>query len=81
MSTMTASPIHPVRNGTLIRLPTSHAMPEQRLLAVEFVSSDGRTWTSIGGGETVAAAIASARESCPDDTIWHPLEWNDLYGD
>jgi len=53
----------------------------ERLLTVEFVSLDERTWTAIGGGETVAAAIASARESCPDDTSWHPVDWNDLYGD
>jgi len=53
----------------------------ERLLTVEFVSPDRGTWTAIGGGETVAAAIVSARESCPDDTSWHPVDWNDLYGD
>ena len=30
---------------------------EQSLLNVEFRSPNGRTWTAIGGGATVAAAI------------------------
>jgi hypothetical protein len=68
-------------SAKLIRLPTSRAAPAQLILAVEFVSADGRTWTAIGGGETVAAAIAGAEESCPADTSWDPLDWNDLYGD
>jgi hypothetical protein len=51
------------------------------ILKVEFVAADGRTWTAIGGGENVAAAIAFARESCPDDAAWQPRTWNDLYGD
>jgi len=53
----------------------------QRILEVEFVAADGRTWTAIGGGETVGAAIAFARESCPEDVTWQPRTWNDLYGD
>jgi hypothetical protein len=42
------------------------------ILEVEFVAADGRTWTAIGGGESVAAAITFARESCPDDATWQP---------
>lgn len=81
MSAMAIPQIHSVTSGKLIRLPTSRPAPEQRILAVEFVSLDGRTWTAIGGGATVAAAIASAQESCPGDTGRHLLDWNDLYGD
>jgi hypothetical protein len=81
MSAIAATETVPVDRGKLYRLPTSRPAPEQRILAVEFVSLDGRTWTAIGGGATVAAAIASARESCPDDTSWQPQDWNDLYGD
>jgi hypothetical protein len=81
MSAIAAAQTHQVNCAKLYRLPTSRPAPEQRIVAVEFVSLDGRTWTAIGGGATVAAAIASAQESCPDDTSWQPLDWNDLYGD
>jgi hypothetical protein len=81
MSAIAATETVPVNRAKVYRLPTSRPAPEQRILAVEFGSQDGPTWTAIGGGATVAAAVASARESCPDDTIWHPQDWNDLYGD
>jgi hypothetical protein len=84
MSAIATSPTSPTRavtKGTLIRLTTPQTAATLRLLAVEFVSTDGRTWKAIGGGHSLAAAIASARESCPDDTSWQPLDWNDLYGD
>jgi hypothetical protein len=54
---------------------------EQRILAVEFRSDQGRSWNAIGGGATVVAAIASARNGCPDDATWTAVAWNDLYGD
>ena len=71
----------PAANGKLIRLPASPAAPEQRVLAIEFRSPDGRCWNAIGGGATVAAAIVYARESCSDDTLWDDVSWNDLYGE
>ena len=55
--------------------------PEQRVLAVEFRSADGRRWNAVGGGATVTAAILDARESCPEHATWEPVNWNDLYGD
>jgi hypothetical protein len=64
----------------VIRFPSTHAAA-QHVLSVEFVSSDGRTWQAIGGGSTLAAAIAFARDGCPTDTTWQPVRWNDLYGD
>jgi hypothetical protein len=57
------------------------AAPTQHILAVELRSPDGRHWNTIGGGATPAAAIIDALESCPDDTTWEALSWNDLYGD
>ena len=57
------------------------AAPTQRILTVWFRSADGRHWNAIGGGATVAAAITDARQSCPHDTTWEALSWNDLYGD
>jgi len=52
-----------------------------RILTVEFRTRDGRSWSAIGGGSTVAAAIASARESCPPDAAWDAVGWDDLFGD
>jgi hypothetical protein len=48
---------------------------------VEFTSPNGRTSQAIGAGDTLAAAIAFAQDSCPTDATWHPVSWNDLYGD
>jgi xanthine/CO dehydrogenase XdhC/CoxF family maturation factor len=75
MSSATALP--PLRAAA----PRDPGAAAQHVLVVEFVSRDGRSWTVIGGGWTVEAAIASARESCPDGTAWNVSGWNDLYGD
>jgi hypothetical protein len=61
--------------------PTTPVAPTQQIVSVEFGSLDGRTWQAIGGGDNLAAAIAFAHNSCPTDTTWRPLSWNDLYGD
>jgi hypothetical protein len=50
------------------------------LLNVDFESPDGRDWTAIGGGESVAEAIAAARGSLPEGS-WSVARWNHLYGD
>jgi hypothetical protein len=50
---------------SLNRLPAASAAPEQRILAVEFRSPDGRSWHAIGGGATVPAAIDWARRAAP----------------
>jgi hypothetical protein len=71
----------PRTNGRLSSLPVVSAVAEQRILAVWFRSPDGRSWRAIGGGATVAEAISSAREACPDHTTWDAFGWNDLYGD
>jgi xanthine/CO dehydrogenase XdhC/CoxF family maturation factor len=65
----------------LVLLPVASAAQAQRVLSVEFRSPGGRSWKSIGGGDTLAAAIEWARESCPDGTTWEPVGWEDLYGD
>ncbi len=56
--------------------PLDTAAPVLRrdhILAVEFSSPDGRSWQAIGGGSTLAAAIAFARDSCPGDTSWQAV--------
>src|SRR5262249_11833467 len=70
----------------LVRLPAKgRAMPlsapGQVVLVVDFTSAEGRTWWAVGVGDTHVDAIAFAQDSCPTDTIWRPLGWNDLYGD
>jgi hypothetical protein len=74
-------PSFPALKGKLVRLRVAPAAPAQRILAVEFRSTDGRSWNAIGGGATVAAAIEWARGCCPDDTTWELVGWEDLYGD
>ncbi len=54
---------------------------EQLILAVEFRSGAGQSWHAVGGGPTVAAAIAYARRSCPSGVVWDAVSWNDVYGD
>ena len=76
-----AWPPFPAANGKLVQPPVALAAREQRIIAVEFRTADGRCWNAIGGGATVAAAISYARESCPDDAPWDTVSWNDLYGE
>jgi hypothetical protein len=68
-------------NANLTPLRVAAPATAQLILAVEFRSTDGRSWSAIGGGATVAAALDWARECCPDDTSWELLGWEDLYGD
>lgn len=62
----------PAPSGKLNRLPAASAAPQQRILAVEFRSPDGRSWHAIGGA-TVPVAIDWARGSCSDD---EPGTWS-----
>jgi hypothetical protein len=67
--------------GTVIPFPSTQAAHAQHILMVEFTSPDGRASQAIGGGDTLAAAIAFAQESCPTDATWQPISWTDLHGD
>jgi hypothetical protein len=65
-----------------IRVEEMHVdAPEQRILTVEFRSRDGRSWSAVGGGRTIAAAVHYARRSCPGGMIWDAVSWEDLYGE
>ena len=48
---------------------------------VDLISPEGRAWWAVGLGDSLAEALAFARDSCPIDTTWQPVLWNDLYGD
>ena len=67
--------------GTVIPFPSTQAAHAQHILCVEFSSPDGRGWQAIGGGDTLADAIAFAQDSCPTHTTWEPVHWHDVYGD
>lgn len=62
-------------------VPQEAAAEEQHILAVTFRSAAGRRWQAIGGGQTIAAAIEWASESCPDGVAWRAESWTALYGD
>lgn len=62
-------------------LRAAQAGPGQVVVMVDFISPEGRNWRAVGGGGDLADAIAFAQDSCPTDTTWRPLDWNDLYGD
>lgn len=66
---------------TVVPFPATEAAHRQHIVMVEFTSPDGRSWQAVGGGDTLAAAIAHAQVSCPTDATWQPIRWNDLYGD
>ncbi len=51
------------------------------LLNIDFEAPGGEQWSSVGGGATVADAIASAREALPVGVEWDVVGWNHLYGD
>jgi len=70
-----------VAAGTVIPFPSTETGAAHHVLIVSLSSSDGRTLQAIGGGNTLAAALAFARDSCPTDAIWQPIGWTDLYGD
>jgi hypothetical protein len=63
------------------RLPVTAAGTGQVVLMVDFSSPEGGSWGAVGVGDTLAEALAFARDSCPTDTTWRPTRWNDLYGD
>ena len=67
-----------VSDGTL---PAAPPGPAQVVLMVDFTSPEGRIWWAVGVGDNLDDAIAFAQDSCPTDTTWRPLDWNDLYGD
>lgn len=61
--------------------PRGPSRTGQVVLMVEFTSPEGRNWWAVGIGDNSADAIAFAQDSCPTDTTWRPIDWNDLYGE
>jgi hypothetical protein len=51
------------------------------LLNVDFATTAGDDWSAIGGGDSIAEAIAAARDALPPGLDWELVRWNHLYGD
>jgi len=86
MTLLTLKPPRRFRPTTSARRgPAGPTAPQdpvtQVVLMVDLTSPEGRTWWAVGVGDTLAEALAFAQDSCPSDTSWQPIGWNDLYGD
>jgi hypothetical protein len=51
------------------------------LLNVDFEAPGGKQWSAVGGGESVAEAIAAAQRALPAEPAWSVSGWNHLYGE
>jgi hypothetical protein len=54
--------------------------PSPHVLSVTLRDEAGHEWRALGGGATVAEALAFAVESAPSQRRWTPVAWQDLYG-
>jgi hypothetical protein len=50
------------------------------VLDVTLRNDAGEEWQAVGGGATLAEALAFAVESAPSQGHWTPVAWEDLYG-
>lgn len=50
------------------------------VLDVTLRNDAGEEWQAVGGGTTLAEALAFAVESAPPQGRWTPVAWEDLYG-
>jgi hypothetical protein len=80
-------------SGATIRAMTTVAFPlrppsaphasrfDAFLLRVTFAAPGGERRAAIGGGVSVAEAIAAARDELPRGRRWTLARWNHLYGE
>jgi hypothetical protein len=50
------------------------------VLSVTLRDDAGEEWRAVGGGATLADALAFAGSSAPSGRRWTPVAWEDLYG-
>lgn len=50
-------------------------------LSVTFAGADGERRSAVGGGESVAEAIAAARDELPAGGTWALVRWTTIYGE
>jgi hypothetical protein len=68
--------------------PRLRALPEPaserfnaHYLGVTFEDADGERRSAVGGGESVAEAIAAARDELPALGVWTLVRWTTIYGE
>jgi hypothetical protein len=69
--------VHPFRRNRRPRVRLFNAY----LLNATFESSAGAHRTALGGGESIAEAIAAARGELPLDVEWTLVRWSHAFGD
>jgi hypothetical protein len=69
--------VHPFRRSRRPRVRLFNSY----LLNVTFESPAGERRTALGGGESVAEAIAAARGELPLDVEWTLVRWTHAFGD
>ena len=50
------------------------------VLSVTLRDGAGEEWRAVGGGDTLAEALAFAVSSAPSGRRWTPVAWDDLFG-
>jgi hypothetical protein len=53
----------------------------QEIRRLDFEAAGGRRWSAIGGGASLAEAVAFARESLPLGVEWRLVRSAPLFGD
>jgi hypothetical protein len=56
-------------------------MSKQHIIKVRLEAATGERWETVGGGESVDAAVEFAVASAPAELRWRVLGWTDLFGD
>ena len=73
----TTALVHPFRRNRRPRVRLFNAY----LLNATFESPAGEHRTALGGGESIAEAIAAARGELPPDVDWTLVRWSNAFGD
>ena len=69
--------VHPFRRNRRPRVRLFNAY----LLNATFVSPAGEHRAALGGGESIAEAIAAARGELPLDVDWTLVRWSHAFGE
>jgi hypothetical protein len=73
----TTALVHPFRRSRRPRVRLFNAY----LLNVTFESAAGEYRSALGGGESIAEAIAAARGELPLDADWTLARWSHVFGE
>jgi hypothetical protein len=73
----TTALVHPLRRNRRPRVRLFNAY----LLSVTFESPEGDQRPALGGGESIAEAIAAARGELPLGVEWTLARWSHVFGE